>query len=193
MARAMDPSTLVATHMNGEPLGLLHGAPMRLVVPGWAGHHWIKWLTEVHVQKEEAGGYFMTDQYRMAPAPGAEPSPITAFSVGSVIASPSEGARKKPGPQEIRGVAFSGEAALTRVEISLDGGASFSPAKLDGEAGPGRWQVFRYSFVAKNHGSYRALARATDKSGKTQPKAPAWNPGGYLWNGWHEVRWEVEP
>jgi sulfite oxidase len=201
IARALDPSTLIAYRMNGEPLTLEHGAPLRLVVPGWAGDHWIKWLTDIKLQREEADGFYMKTGYRMpkqpvepgAAVPPENMAPLTTFPVKSVIGRPTNGARAKVGPQEVVGVAFSGEAALTRVEVSIDGGTNFTEAKLEGEPGVGRWQVFRYSFTASKPGSYQAKARATDAKGNTQPETPAWNPSGYFWNGLHDVRWEVEP
>lgn len=189
LARALDPTTLVATHLNGEPLTLEHGAPLRLVVPGWAGQHWIKWLKEIRVQKEEADGYFMQNAYRSADGKSA----LTSFPVGSVLANPLAGAKLKPGPVEIRGVAFSGEAALKFVEVSLDEGLTFTKAKLEGESEKGRWQVFRHLSRALKPGSYRVQVRATDKNGNTQPQTPPHHPGGYFWNGWHTVQFEVEP
>lgn len=199
LARAMDPTTIIALRMNGEPLTLEHGAPLRLVVPGWAGDHWVKWLTNVKVAKEEAEGFFMKTAYRMPKKPGTpgEPVPsedmasLTTFPVKSIIGRPADGGQTKVGPQEIVGVAFSGEAPIQRVEVSIDGGAKFQDAKLEGDSGVGRWQVFRYSFTASKPGQYHAKVRATDTKGNTQPELPAWNPSGYFWNGWHDVRWEV--
>lgn len=199
IARALDPTTLLAYRMNGEPLTLAHGAPLRLIVPGWSGNHWVKWLTDIHVQEDEVGGYFMKTAYRLpkhpvepgAAVPPEETEPVTVFPVKSIIARPADGARATVGPQEIVGVAFSGEAAIRRVEVSLDGGATWAEAALEGAAGPGRWQVFRWAFSARLPGHFRAVARATDARGATQPEKAAWNPSGYFWNGWHSVSWEV--
>jgi DMSO/TMAO reductase YedYZ molybdopterin-dependent catalytic subunit len=199
IARALDPTTLLAYRMNGEPLTLAHGAPLRLVVPGWSGNHWIKWLTDIRIQKDEVEGFFSQTGYRLPKqpvAPGAvvpaeQTQPVTFFPVKSVIATPAEGDLSKMGPQAIVGVAFSGEAAIQGVEVSVDGGASWAKATLEGEAGPGRWQVFRYGFSPKSPGKYRAIARATDAHGITQPEKAAWNPSGYFWNAWHSVTWEV--
>lgn len=198
MARAMDPATLVALQMNGERLGLAHGAPQRLVVPGWAGDHWIKWLTTIRVQREESQGFYMKTAYRMPRgpvAPGAavppeEMTPLTTVPVKSVIARPADGSRQKRGTQEIAGVAFSGEAPIAKVEVSLDGGTSWQGALLEGEAGAGRWQVFRFRFKSPP-GPVRALVRAADAKGSVQPQRAAWNPSGYFWNAWHEVVWDV--
>jgi sulfite oxidase len=199
LARALDPTTLVAYRMNGDPLTLAHGAPLRLIVPGWAGDHWVKWLTDIHVQKDEAEGFYMQTAYRLPKqpvAPGTAVPPeqtvsLTTFPVKSLIGRPADGARTRVGPQEIVGVAFSGEAALARVEVSTDGGAHWADATLEGDAGVGRWQVFRHRFTAPSPGTFQALARATDARGNTQPEKADWNPSGYFWNAWHAVRWEV--
>lgn len=198
--RALDPGTLVAYRMNGEPLTLAHGAPLRLVVPGWAGNHWVKWLKEIRVEKTEAPGFYMQTAYRMptepvqpgAAVPPEKMAPATTFPVKSIIGRPAEGGRTKVGPQEVVGVAFSGEAAIKRVEVSLDGGSTWTAAKLEGEPGAGVWQVFRHHFNVSSPGPQRAIARATDAKDKTQPEKPAWNPSGYFWNGWHSTSWTVE-
>ena len=196
--RALDPSTLLAYRMNGEDLSLAHGAPLRLVVPGWAGDHWVKWLVGVRPQKEEADGFYMKTAYRMpttpvepgAAVPPEKTTPATTFPVKSIIARP-DGAKRPLGPQELVGFAFSGVAPIAGVEVSLDGGKTFAPAKLEGEAGVGRAQVFRFRFDQKTAGHLRAVVRAKDQKGNVQPESPAWNPSGYFWNGWHSAEWEV--
>jgi hypothetical protein len=196
--RAMDPTTLVAYRMNGEELTLAHGAPLRLVVPGWAGDHWVKWLVGVRAQKEEAGGFFMKTGYRMpiepvepgASVPPEKMRPATTFPVKSIIARPG-GESRRIGPQEVVGLAFSGEAPLAKVEVSVDGGKTFAAAKLEGEGGAGRAQVFRYRFDRKEPGRVKAIVRAKDAKGNAQPESPPWNPSGYFWNGWHAVEWDV--
>lgn len=189
--RALDPTTLVAWAMNDEDLALSHGAPLRLVVPGWAGDHWVKWLTRVAVEKEEAPGFYMQTAYRM-PIEPVEPGsavppekmrPATTFPVKSVIAHGSG--------RSLAGVAFSGEAPIAKVEISLDGGATWKPAKLEGEPGLGRWQVFRYELEPGVKGKVRAVARATDAKKNAQPEKAAWNPSGYFWNAWDSAEWEA--
>jgi sulfite oxidase len=198
IVRAMDPTTLVALRMNGEPLPHAHGGPFRLVVPGWAGNHWMKWLSSISVQHEEAKGFYFQTAYRLprAPvAPGAtvppeDTVPVTTFPVKSVIARPKAASRHPRGLQEVAGVAFSGEAPIANVEVSTDGEATWRRAKLEGKPGIGRWQVFRFHFNAQA-GPVRAAARASDAQGNVQPGGAAWNPSGYFWNAWHSVEWEV--
>jgi sulfite oxidase len=199
LARALASDTIIAYRMNGEPLSLAHGAPLRLVVPGWAGDHWVKWLTGIHVQAEEADGFFMQTAYRVPNAPvspGAIVAPhemrsATTFPVKSLIATPEEGHTTRVGVQEVAGVAFSGEAAIQSVEISLDGAKTWRPAELEGAAGMGRWQVFRLRAPKQTPGPMTAIARAIERGDRVQPEHAAWNPSGYFWNGWHRVSWQV--
>jgi sulfite oxidase len=197
--RALDPNTLIAYRMNGEDLTLAHGAPLRLVVPGWAGDHWVKWLVKLAVEKDEAKGFYMATAYRMPKtkvAPGAtvppeDMRPATTFPIKSIVASPANGARVAKGPQKVRGIAFSGEAPIAKVEVSLDDGKTWQQAKLEGEPGVGRAVVFEHRFDRAEAGRASALVRATDRKGNVQPQNADWNPSGYFWNGWHSVSWEV--
>jgi DMSO/TMAO reductase YedYZ molybdopterin-dependent catalytic subunit len=197
--RALDPTTLVAYRMNGEDLTLAHGAPLRLVVPGWAGDHWVKWLVRLSVQKEEAKDFFMATAYRMptekvepgAAVPPEKMRPASTFPIKSIIGSPADRGRAAVGLQKVVGVAFSGEAPIAKVEVSIDDGKTWQVAKLEGQPGVGRWVVFKHQFEARSAGRVRALARATDTKGTVQPEHAAWNPSGYFWNGWHAVSWEV--
>ncbi|MDJ0848504.1 MAG: sulfite oxidase [Myxococcota bacterium] len=197
IARALDPTTLVAYEMNGEPIPLSHGGPLRLVVPGWAADNWTKWLAELDLRKDEAPGFYMQKAYRVpdppvAPGePAARTHPAHEFPVKSVIARPADGARVARGRNEVVGVALSGFGGIERVEVSADDGATWTAAKLEGEPSLGRWQVFRASLDLTERGAAAVLARATDAAGNVQPRTPTWNPGGYFWNGWHRVSLEV--
>ncbi len=196
--RALEPTTLLALRMNGEPLTHAHGAPFRLVVPGWGGNHWMKWLGTVRLQREATRGFFMETGYRLPRSPvepgaavrPADTVPLTTVPVKSLIARPTDGSRLPRGRQEVVGIAFSGEAPIAKVEVSIDAGATWREAALEGESGVGRWQVFRLRFDA-GPGAVRALARAVDRSGNAQPERALWNPSGYFWNAWHSVQWEV--
>ncbi len=196
--KAMDPTTLIAHRMNGEPLTLNHGAPFRIAAPGWVGGHWVKWLRSVKAQAAEPEGFFFENAYRVlkapvAPGTGVKPdqlTPATAFPVKSIIARPAQGAVVAPGAVAVSGMAFSGLSPIDSVEVSADGGATFTRASLEGEPGAGRAQRFRAQ-VQVTAGRMKLLARATDRAGNTQPRSPDWSPGGWLWNGWHEVEVEV--
>jgi DMSO/TMAO reductase YedYZ molybdopterin-dependent catalytic subunit len=201
LARAMDPSTIIATKMNGELLPHAHGGPMRLVVPGWTGNHWVKWLRSIRTQKDQVTGFYMEKGYRLprspiAPGAALDPAdtvPVATLATRSVIARPSDGSKIPPGSVEVAGVAFAGASAIERVEVSMDDGGTWTKAALEGTPGPGRWQVFKHRFEISTPGRYRAVARAFDANGGAQPENAAWNPSGYLWDGWHRVGIEVSP
>lgn len=199
LARALMPDTLIAIELNGRPLDLNHGAPARLVVPGWAADHWVKWLTHIEILAEPVGGYFMDTAYRLPVEPvppgtstkGIATEPVHEFPVKSVIAGPAEGDVRERGVQEVIGVAFSGYAPIERVEVSFDGGQRWERAKLEGEPGFGRWQVFRARKKIGSAGTVTATVRAFDRAGNTQPEHAIWNPSGYFQNAWHRVAWSV--
>lgn len=198
--KALDPHTLVALTMNGEPLPYLHGGPMRLVVPGWSGNHWMKWLQRIEASRQEAPGSYQQSSYRMTRTPrppGADikPSeliPVTTLNVKSLIASPSSGARLKAGRQEVRGVAWTGgEAHVTQVEIALGPENRWQPAELLDDDLPYTWRRWRFAWTADRPGRRTIRVRATDSANQTQPERPPWNRSGYLWNGIDEVWCEI--
>ncbi|MEX5216108.1 MAG: sulfite oxidase [Nitrospiraceae bacterium] len=195
LAKALHPDTLLVYRMNGEPLPLLHGGPLRLIAPGWMADACTKWLTTVTLQAREAEGYYMQTAYRhpmKAVDPGAtvpreQMRPIEAMVVKSLIVSPSEGATISTDSVLVQGVAWTGEGRITRVEVSTDGGASWSPARLLGEDIPYAWRCWDYRWERKPGESGVILSRATDSQGHVQPERSPWNPGGFLWNGWDRV------
>lgn len=197
LERALDPTTLLATRMNGEALPVLHGGPVRLVVPGWSGNHWMKWVRWIGVEKDEAPGFFMQAGYRLpkrpyppgAEIPAAELEPLTTLNVKSLFARPSPGATLRAGRIEVRGVAWTGVGHITRVEVSIDG-VPWRPADLNGPDVEGSWRTWHFAWDARP-GPHELRARATDSRGQAQPEAPPWNKSGYLWNGIERLRCEV--
>jgi sulfite oxidase len=200
LEKALDPSTILATRMNGDPLPVLHGGPVRLVVPGWTGNHWMKWLRRLTISADEAPGTYQQSGYKMpkVPAPpGADLKPsdlvsLTTMNVKSLITHPAAGTVLKPGRHEVRGVAWTGDGHVTKVEFSTEGdGSSWSPATLQGEPRMGSWRMWRATWDVKKAGRYTLLARATDSNGQVQPETVPWNRSGYLWNGYDRVTCEV--
>ena len=197
--KAFNSDTLIATHMNGSPLTKHHGYPARALVPGWIGAASCKWLTEIKLLDAEFVGNFMNPAYRfpnqpVQPGDAVKPEdthPLTALSVKSVIAGPSDGASLKVGKVAVHGAAWSGEADIMKVEISTDGGTTWNPAKLGHEQAHYAWRLWSYDWKATKSGDYIIRARATDSQGRTQPSTPVWNPSGYLYNAVDQVKIRV--
>lgn len=201
LEKALDPNTLVATHMNGERLTKHHGFPARILVPGWIGAASTKWVTEIRVLDHEFDGNYMKPGYRIptrALAPGEELKPddatvaITRLNVKSVIASPGDGSTATHGVIPVHGAAWAGEADVTRVDISTDGGQTWSPAELGPDHAKYAWRLWKYSWTPKKSGDYVIMSRATDGDGRVQPSQAAWNPSGYLWNAIDRVKIHVQ-
>jgi DMSO/TMAO reductase YedYZ molybdopterin-dependent catalytic subunit len=189
---------IVAYEMNGEPLAPPHGAPARLVVPGWAGDHWMKWLTRLSAQPEPQKGFYMEVAYRYPREPGApgvafkpeEMKPVTDLFVKSNITEAPVQVRVGT-PVTLRGFAFSGAPDIAKVEISDDDGASWSPATLDPQHDPYAWRLWSFRYQPRAAGNVTLAARATDSRGSVQPKEAVWNQSGYLYNGWQSAGIEV--
>jgi len=184
---AMRDNVLVAWGMNGEPLPLLNGYPLRIVVPGWFSTYWVKMLSTIEVLADEDDSFFMAKGYRVptrpvTPADKDVPTvPVTAMPPRSIITSHADGAVIKRGePLELRGIAMGGDAALARVD--LVGGDLELPCELgpdEGRYGFRRWSV-TIPLVADD--LIRIGARATNVNGAVQPEMLDWNPGGYARN-----------
>ncbi len=189
---------IVAWEMNGEPLPAVHGAPARLVVPGWAGDHWMKWLARLAPQAGERTGYFMDEEYRYPVRPGrpgemipvTEMLPITDLFVKSTITEAPTVARVGS-PVAVSGIAFSGAPDVAKVQISDDDGATWSAADLDPRHDPYAWRLWSFRWTPRRPGRTLLCARATDSRGSVQPREAVWNPGGFLHNGWHSVEIDV--
>jgi DMSO/TMAO reductase YedYZ molybdopterin-dependent catalytic subunit len=194
LEKALHSDTILAYEMNGRPLPLLHGAPLRVITPGWMADSCMKWLTEITVQAEESKGYYMQVAYRVPTQPvesGTTPNvpstPVEAMVVKSLIAAPQEGETVKSGPVTIQGMAWSGEAKVVKVEVSFDEGKTWESARLVGEDHSYAWRQWQLVWKAKTAGTFTILCRATDARGEQQPATTPWNPSGFLWNGWDRV------
>lgn len=188
---------IIAFEMNGEPLPDLHGAPARLVVPGWAGDHWMKWLERISAKPEPMKGFYVDVGYRFPKKPGEpglafkpeEMAPVTGLFVKSSFTG-VPGSVKAGAPFTVRGFAFSGAPGIEKVEVSSDDGGSWQTATLDPRHDRYSWRLFSHRLIAKAPGKLELVCRATDSRGSVQPRAAVWNQSGYLHNGWHAV--EVE-
>ena len=195
LAKALHPDTLLAYEMNGRPLPLLHGAPLRVITPGWMAESCMKWLAEITVRADETPGYYMQQAYRIPETsihpssglPGTAMVPVERMLVKSLIAAPAEGDTVRKGPVTIQGVAWAGEAPVAKVEVSCDDGYTWEQARVIGEEQPYAWRQWQYIWNARTTGPTAILCRAMDARGERQPETSPWNPGGFLWNGWDRL------
>ena len=202
VTKALDSSTLLAYEMNGETLPVKHGFPLRVVVPGWAGDSWMKWVTSISVLNQEHDGFWMARAYRhpgrpVPPGTAIPPEqmqPVTSLRVKSVIAAPINGSQVSNHQSVVvHGAAWSGDAGpVTAVDVSVDGGRRWSAARLrrnqQTEFG---WRLWEFTWTPAREAFYTILARARDAAGNTQPFDQEWNPSGYGWNVIPRVRVNV--
>ncbi len=197
---AADGEVMLAWAMNGQDLPFLNGYPVRLIVPGYFGTYWVKHLNDIAVLDAPFDGYWMKTAYRVpdndcqcVPV-GTKPAatrPIGKFAVRSFLTSHADGATVKGAkPTTLSGIAFDGGSGIAKVELSIDGGAQWTAAKLGADLG-------RYSFrpwslpLRLPRGDQAVKIRAIAVSGETQPMEPLWNPAGYLRNVVETVRLRV--
>lgn len=186
---------IVAYLMNGEPLPMLNGFPVRLVVPGYFATYWTKCLTWIRVLSAPDENFWMKTGYRVPDTPRGNTTPedmkagkvktvpIERMPVRSFLISP-DGTSKIPAGMKItlRGIAFSGFGRVNRVEFSEDGGKSWIAGELGKDHGVYSFRTWEASWTAKSARLHTLAVRATDEKGNTQPDEPVWNAGGYLWN-----------
>ncbi len=186
---ARDSEALLAYAMNGEPLPIQHGYPLRVVVPRWYGMTSVKWLTEIEVVEGPFGGHFQTNAYVYEWARDGQVvrEPLTLQQVRSLIIKPAAHEELERGEVAIRGVAWSGAAPVARVEVSVDDG-TWREARLVGERKRHSWQWWELLTRIDQPGTTTIRARATDLAGRTQPDEPRWNRLGYGNNAVQEVR-----
>lgn len=190
LAVARDPDTMLVLRMNGELLTVAHGAPVRLLTPGWAGIASTKWLVGLKVLDRAFAGYWNADNYVYWAEDGTALRPVEEMGVKSLIASPLAGTPLAAGTTTISGYAWSGYGDIATVEVSVDGGETWQPAELE-RAGRRAWSRFNLPWRA-TAGEHVLLARATDERRLRQPVQAAWNLKGYGQNGIHAVAVTVE-
>jgi DMSO/TMAO reductase YedYZ molybdopterin-dependent catalytic subunit len=185
--------------MNGQPLPNIHGGPVRLIVPGWAGSASQKWLTRIVIRDKEHDGPGMTGtSYRLAikpMVPGDKADPknfriLESMPVRSIITAPSNGTKLAAGTKDVplRGASWAGDLSVQRVDISVDYGQSWQQAKLEKPKNKFDWQRWTASIKLPSDGYFEVWSRATDSKGKMQPHVPPnWNPSGYGGNPFHRI------
>lgn len=196
--------SIVAYAMNDQPLPMLNGFPVRLIVPGYFATYWMKGLSWIRVLDKPDDNFWMKTGYRVPDTPRGNTTPedvkvgavktvpISRMPVRSFIVTP-DGESKLVAqlPVMIRGIAFSGYGSVNKLEISVNQASSaatglpvksWAPAELGEDHGPYSFRTWSYAWKPPKPGRYFLQARATDAKGNIQPDEGVWNPGGYLWN-----------
>lgn len=191
---ALGEEVLLALAMDGAPLPQVHGGPVRVVVPGHIGARSVKWVRSITAQLEPSTNHFQQVAYRILP-PGEDPEPGRGFPLSEVtlncaITSPREGDRVPGGQAPVTGYALSGGGRrITRVDVSGDGGTTWTQADLSEPASRWAWTHWSTS-LDLTPGDAEIVARCWDSSGACQPENPGtvWNTKGYANSSWHRVR-----
>jgi DMSO/TMAO reductase YedYZ molybdopterin-dependent catalytic subunit len=186
---------VLAWQMNGEPLPMLNGFPLRLIVPGYFATYWMKALTTIRLLDKPDDNFWMKTGYRIPDTPRGSTTPedvkagtvktvpIGRMPVRSFIITPEPDAKVPMGMNAtLRGIAFSGYGRVTRVDASDDDGKTWAPAHLGEDHGPYSFRTWEFSWMARRRGPHILAVRATDEKGNVQTDEPVWNPGGYLWS-----------
>jgi DMSO/TMAO reductase YedYZ molybdopterin-dependent catalytic subunit len=175
--KALHPDTILAWAQNGQLLEHLHGAPVRLLVPGWSGNWSVKWLTKLEVVETEPDCWYHYQFYYYGDAPD-DPNKelITTIGVKSLITQPNDDIETlPPGVHMIRGYAWSGAGAIDQVDVSVDGGKTWHAAHIEQPRDRFMWVRWSYRWDAAQKGEYTLMSRATDEVGRVQSHEPRYN------------------
>jgi sulfite oxidase len=196
IAKALEPDVLIVWAMNGEALAPEHGAPLRLVVPGYAGVRSAKWLTRIEVRDRPSDAPIQAKDYKLFPASVAKEDAdwdrgltIEEMPLNAAICAPVDGAHVSAGACEIAGYAVAFGRAVTRVEVSVNGGTDWLQAELTAKPdAPWSWTQWHVT-VDLSPGLHVLIVRAVDGAGQMQPERPEpiWNFAGYLSTAWHRI------
>jgi sulfane dehydrogenase subunit SoxC len=187
---------IVAIEMNGQPLTPQHGAPARLLVPGWYGMTHVKWLSKITLVTEPFDGFQQTQAYQFRQNDGEAGRPVTRMLPRSLLQPPgipdfmTRRRLMEAGRVELSGRAWSGFGPIVGVEVSVNGGATWQDASVEPTTDRYSWHRWTFPWEA-NVGTHDLCCRATDSTGRTQPLEPIWNTGGYEVNAVQHVAVEV--
>jgi DMSO/TMAO reductase YedYZ molybdopterin-dependent catalytic subunit len=189
---ARDGEVMLAYAMNGEPLPLLNGFPLRLVVPGWYSTYWIKMLNDIEVLDQPDTNFWTKTAYTIPDTPhanikpedtGVRMVPINRMVPRSFVTNIRPGDTLRAGVSTLaRGIAFGGDSGVSQVDFSSDGGKSWRRTELGKDEGKYSFRKWQIRFDAPDRGDRTLMVRCTNATGETQPDAPNWNPSGFMRN-----------
>ncbi|HVO48440.1 MAG TPA: molybdopterin-dependent oxidoreductase [Steroidobacteraceae bacterium] len=201
--KALDENTLIAYEMNGSALPRWNGFPVRVIVPGWAATYWVKQLTEIHVLNQPLKSFWMNTAYRVPKGKfpvgdrfesqeNETSTPVLEIDVNSVVSNVKAGQRfPARRPLTIQGVAWDSGGGIQQVDISLDGGQSWNPAKLGKDLGRYSFRPWHFTYTPERPGPGSVMARATSSRGAVQPQDWTSNPAGYHNNSLQKIDFAV--
>jgi DMSO/TMAO reductase YedYZ molybdopterin-dependent catalytic subunit len=189
---ARDGEVMIAYAMNSEQLPLLNGFPLRLVVPGWYSTYWVKMLNNIEVLDRPDTNYWMKTAYTIPDTPhasirpgetGVKNVPINRLVPRSFITNISPGETVPRGaPTLVRGIAFGGDSAVAKVDLSIDGGSTWTSTRLGKDEGKYGFRQWETQLTLPSAGRYTLKVRCTNSKGEVQPDHPNWNPAGFMRN-----------
>jgi DMSO/TMAO reductase YedYZ molybdopterin-dependent catalytic subunit len=192
LEHARQPEVIIAYAMNGKPLPLLNGYPIRLIVPGWYSTYWIKMLSDIELLEAPDDNYWMKTAYLIPDTPRADMKPgqagltmvpINRMLPRSFITNIGRDAKLKANaPAALRGMAFGGDCGVAKVEVSADGGQSWHEAKLGKDEGAYSFRQWTARVATGAAGPATLAVRCTNTKGEAQPDTPNWNPSGFMRN-----------
>lgn len=192
------PGTLLTYEMNDRPLPPNHGFPLRTVVPGYIGARSVKWLGRIVVSDRPSPNHYVATAYKLVTegtdAEWAAATPLYEYPLNSVLCVPAAGAELKAGKVKVQGYTlapgFAGRT-VARVELSSDGGRTWTRARFREKPQPFCWRLWETE-IRLPQGQHELIVRATDSAGTTQPQRVDWNLKGYMFNAWHRTPVTVE-
>jgi sulfite oxidase len=200
LEKAVSPDVILAYEMNAEPLAPEHGFPLRIVVPGYIGARSVKWLRDITLQEHPSTNPYQARDYKTFPpeitgatVDWSRGTTLETLILNAVIVTPQDGETIASGPTLVEGYAISGQGApVERVELSVDGGETWTTANIVERADPYAWCFWEVALTL-SPGDCVMIVRAWDESRRTQPEdmGPLWNFKGYMNNAWHRVRVDV--
>jgi sulfite dehydrogenase len=187
IGHSLDGEVMVAYEMNGQPIPMLNGYPLKLVVPGWYATYWVGALSAINVLTDTFSGFWMKKAYQVpATGPDEKPdslakttTPITNIYLHSIFVSPDSSEQVVAGKQCMaEGLVFNDGTGIKKVELSADGGKTWEEARLNASLGKYSWRRWKYGWTPKAKGLQHLRVRATDDMGHAQPEQQ-WNRSGY--------------
>lgn len=189
---ARDGEVMIAYAMNGEQLPLVNGFPLRLVVPGWYSTYWVKMLSDIEVLDRPDDNFWMKTAYTVPDTPhanitpgqtGVKMVPISKMPPRSFVTNLKAGAELKAGvPTLVRGIAFGGDSGVAKVELSADGGKSWTATTLGKDEGKYSFRQWQTDVTLADKGAGRLMVRCTNSDGVVQPDTPNWNASAFMRN-----------